>query len=163
MARKARKVYEVAGKKFYDWDEYVKARNAYLGYQDEQEQAMAQSGFAKEIQVVAGEQSEIVECEQPKAEPVATTEEAPAVEPNNNEHDEQDMADYGVSLFHVRNGKNTLIVNGACNEYFAKVFKDLFGDNYEMVALRGGCIYQKVVQSQNMAELREILAKFLPK
>lgn len=53
-----KKVFTLNGKKYYSEEEYTKARELFLNYQDEQEQAVAQSGFASEAIVLAGSQSE---------------------------------------------------------------------------------------------------------
>lgn len=54
-----KKVFTLNGKKYYSEEEYIKARNQFLNYQNEQEQAVAKFGFASECVVLAGEQSEI--------------------------------------------------------------------------------------------------------
>lgn len=53
-----KKVFTLNGKKYYSAEEYTKARDKFLAYQDEQEQAVAQYGFASEMVVLAGSQSE---------------------------------------------------------------------------------------------------------
>lgn len=59
--RKARnRVFTLNGRKFTDEKEYLKARDAHLGYEDEQTQAMRQYGFCKGYTVLAGERSKKV-------------------------------------------------------------------------------------------------------
>lgn len=53
-----KKVFTLNGKKYYSSEEYTKAREQSLSYQSEQEQAVAQFGFAFEIVILAGSQSE---------------------------------------------------------------------------------------------------------
>lgn len=53
-----KKVFTLNGKKYYSSEEYTKAREQFLSYQSEQEQAVAQFGFASEIVILAGSQSE---------------------------------------------------------------------------------------------------------
>lgn len=53
-----KKVFTLNGKKYYSPEEYTKAREQFLSYQSEQEQAVAQFGFASEIVILAGSQSE---------------------------------------------------------------------------------------------------------
>lgn len=53
-----KKVFTLNGKKYYSEEEYAKARNQFLNYQDEQEQATAQFGIASEIVILAGSQSD---------------------------------------------------------------------------------------------------------
>lgn len=55
-----KRVFTLHGKKYYSEEEYIKARNEFLNYQNEQEQAIAQFGFASECAVLAGSQSEII-------------------------------------------------------------------------------------------------------
>lgn len=57
-----KKVFTLNGKKYYSAEEYTKAREQFLSYQGEQEQAVAQFGFASEIVVLAGSQSERIVC-----------------------------------------------------------------------------------------------------
>lgn len=54
-----KKVFTLNWKKYFSSEEYIKARNQFLNYQSEQEQAIAKFGFASECVVLAGEQSEI--------------------------------------------------------------------------------------------------------
>lgn len=53
-----KKVFTLNGEKYYSSEEYIKAREQFLGYQSEQEQAVAQFGFASEIVILAGSDSE---------------------------------------------------------------------------------------------------------
>lgn len=53
-----KKIFTINGKKYYSAEEYTKARELFLSYQSEQEQAVAQFGFASEIVILAGFQSE---------------------------------------------------------------------------------------------------------
>lgn len=53
-----KKVFTLNGKKYYSTEEYTKARNEFLNYQTEQEQAVAQFGSASEILILAGSQSD---------------------------------------------------------------------------------------------------------
>ena len=55
-----KRVFTLNGKKYFSSEEYIKARNQFLNYQNEQEQAIAKFGFASECVVLAGEQSEII-------------------------------------------------------------------------------------------------------
>lgn len=52
-----KKVFTLNGKKYYSEEEYNVARDRFMSYQDEQQQAVAQFGFASEIVVLAGSQS----------------------------------------------------------------------------------------------------------
>lgn len=54
-----KRVFTFNGKKYFSSEEYIKVRNQFLNYQNEQEQAIAKFGFASECVVLAGEQSEI--------------------------------------------------------------------------------------------------------
>lgn len=60
-----KRVFTIHGKKYYSEEEYIKARNEFLSYQNEQEQAVAQFGFASEFVILAGSQSEIIPFFQP--------------------------------------------------------------------------------------------------
>ena len=53
-----KKVFTLNGQKYYSIEEYTKARNEFLNYQTEQEQATATYGFASEIVILAGPQSD---------------------------------------------------------------------------------------------------------
>lgn len=55
-----KRVFTLNGKKYSSFEEYVKARNQFLSYQNEQEQAVAKYGFASECVVLAGSRSESV-------------------------------------------------------------------------------------------------------
>lgn len=52
--------YQLNGKKYFSKEEYEKARNAWMNYQSEQEQAFANYGFGSGMVILAGSQSEIV-------------------------------------------------------------------------------------------------------
>lgn len=58
-----RKVFTLNGKKYHSKEEYEIARDSYLSYQNEQEQAVAKFGFASGYTILAGSQSESVEFE----------------------------------------------------------------------------------------------------
>lgn len=58
------KVFTLNGKKYYSEEEYTKAREQFLSYQSDQEQAVAQFGFASEIVILAGSQSERIALSQ---------------------------------------------------------------------------------------------------
>lgn len=58
-----KKVFTLNGKKYYSEEEYIKARNRFLDYQSEEEQAVAKFGFASGYTILAGLQSESVEFE----------------------------------------------------------------------------------------------------
>lgn len=53
-----KKVFTLNGKKYYSEEEYNAARDKFLSCQDEQEQAVAQFGFASGYTVLAGSQSQ---------------------------------------------------------------------------------------------------------
>lgn len=53
-----KKVFTLNGKKHYSEEEYNVARDRFMSYQDEQQQAVAKFGFASEIVILAGSQSE---------------------------------------------------------------------------------------------------------
>lgn len=60
-----KKVFTLNGKKYSSREEYEEARNAWLNYQSEQEQATAVYGFASEIVILAGSQSERISFVKP--------------------------------------------------------------------------------------------------
>lgn len=60
-----KKVFTLNGKKYSSKEEYEKERNAWLNYQTEQEQATAVYGFASEMVVLAGSQSERISFVKP--------------------------------------------------------------------------------------------------
>lgn len=60
-----KKVFTLNGKKYSSKEEYEEARNAWLNYQSEQEQATAVYGFASEMVVLAGSQSERISFVKP--------------------------------------------------------------------------------------------------
>lgn len=55
-----KRVFTLHEKKHYSEEEYIKARNEFLNYQNEQKQSVAHSGFASEFVILAGSQSEII-------------------------------------------------------------------------------------------------------
>ena len=60
-----KKVFTLNGKKYSSKEEYEKERNAWLNYQTEQEQATAVYGFASEMVMLAGSQSERISFVKP--------------------------------------------------------------------------------------------------